>query len=469
MTATAIAPRAATPRDRTRANTAAAGAFVAKCHTREWLPWQYDTARLISETLPSGRMAYPIVVILVPRQCGKTTFLFDMIMGRCLALPDYRCAYTAQTGHVTSERFSERMTELPSTPLARRVSTRRSAGTERFTFRHGSYLKAFPPKDGALRGSALDLVAIDEAQEVEELLGIALDQTILPTFTTRPRRQYVLIGTAGTDASKYLARYLALARGGAAGVGLVEYGATPDDDPADPAVWHRVHPGLASGLTDDDALRSALAVMGPESFAREYLCVWQESGNRLVSTRDWLLCRRIRSTPIPSVPPVLAVDVAPDRSAAAILAVWPDQADGAPVAEVVAYAPGTDWPAERLASLYARHGRPMIVADNQGPVLTVVDEAKRLKVPIIQPTVPEYAAACQTMLDRIGRREIGHRGGKALDAAITGATKRPIGDGGWGWGRRSATVDVCPLIAATLAFWGHDHRPSLVRPKVYAG
>lgn len=466
---TAILPRTATPRDRSRPNTAAAGAFVAVAHSREWLPWQYDTARLISETLPNGRMAYPIVVVLVPRQCGKTTFLFDMIMGRCLALGDYRCAYTAQTGHVTSERFAERMTELPSTPLHRRVATRRSAGTERFTFRGGSFLKAFPPKDGALRGSALDLVAIDEAQEIDELLGVALDQTILPTFTTRPRRQLILIGTAGTDASKYLARYLALARGGAAGVAVVEYGATPDDDPADPAVWHRVHPGLASGLTDDDALRSALAVMGPESFAREYLCVWQETGNRLVSTRDWLLCRRIRSAPIQSVPPVLAVDVAPDRSATAILAVWPDGADGTPVAEVVDYRPGTDWPAARLRDLYRKHRPALVVADNQGPVLTVVDEARRLKVPVTQPKVPEFASACQDMLDRIGRREIAHRGGKALDAAIAGAMKRPIGDGGWGWARRSATVDVSPLIAATLALWGHANRPSDVRPRTYAG
>ena len=463
-----VLPRVATPRDPSRGNTAAAGAFVAKCHERVWLPWQYDTARLISETTPNGRMAYPIVVILVPRQCGKTTFLFDMIMGRCLALADYRAAYTAQTGHVTSERFAERMTELPATPLHNRVATRRSAGTERFTFPRGSYLKAFPPRDGALRGSALDLVTIDEAQEIDELLGVALDQTILPTFTTRPRRQYVLIGTAGTDESKYLARYLALAMGGAAGVAVVIYGATPEDDPTDPAVWHRVHPGLASGLTDDDALRSALAVMGPESFAREYLCVWQESGRRVVPTRSWAACRRIKSTPIESVPPVFGVDVAADRSAAAIVACWPDQADGTPVLETVEYAAGVDWVAPRLAKLHRSFRPPMIAADNQGPVLTVVDALHRLKVPVTQPKVPEYAAACQTILDRIDRGEVGHRGGKALDAAVAGAVKRPIGDGGWGWARRSATVDVSPLIAGTLAFYAHEHRPSGVRPRVYS-
>jgi hypothetical protein len=475
---TAVVPRIATIRDRTRPTSAASGAFIAQCHRRPWLPWQLDTAAVVGETLPGGRTvngvehlrsAYPITVILVPRQCGKTTFLFDTLLGRVLVTRDYRAAYTAQTGHVTTERFGERIAELPATPLARRIRTRRSAGTERMSAPHGSYLKAFPPKDGALRGSALDCVCIDEAQEIDELLGVGLDQTILPTFTTRPRRQLILIGTAGTDMSKYLARYVALGRGGAAGVALIWYGAEPDDDPADPAVWHRVHPGLAGGLTDDEALQSALQVMGPESFAREYLCVWQESGARLIPARLWQGLRRVKAVPRADVPPVFGVDVAPDRSAAVIVAVWPDAADDVPVMEVIDYAPRTDWVAPRLRDLYARHHPPLIVTDNQGPVLTVADEATRLRVPIRPVTVPEYAAACQSALDAVERSGVGHRNEQPLNVAVAGAVKRGIGDGGWGWGRRTATVDVSPLIAGTLALWAHAHRPARVRPTVASG
>lgn len=479
MTALVLPRAGATVRDRGRPTTAASGAFIAQVHRRPWLPWQLDTAAVIGETRPgSARMvngiehdqaAYPIAVILVPRQCGKTTFLFDTLLGRVLTLRDYRSAYTAQTGHVTTERFGERISELPSTALARRIHARRSAGTERMSAANGSYLKAFPPKDGALRGSALDCVCIDEAQEIDELLGVGLDQTILPTFTTRRRRQLILIGTAGTDMSKYLARYVALGRGGAAGVALIWYGAEPDDDPADPAVWHRVHPGLVGGLTDEEALTSALAVMGPESFAREYLCVWQESGVRLIPARMWQACRRVKAVPRPGVPPVFGVDVAPDRSSAVIVAAWPDAGDGHPVLEVVDYAPRTEWVAARLAVLRKRHSPPLIVTDNQGPVLTVVDEATRLRVPTQQLTVPEYASACQSALDRIERAELGHRNEQSMNTAVAGAVKRGIGDGGWGWGRRSATVDVAPLIAGTLALWAHEHRPNLVRPMTAAG
>ena len=478
---TAVLPRVTVARDPARPTLAATGAFVAHCHHRAWLPWQLQTAATIGEQKTGGPVrvvqgiqhhafAYPIVVILVPRQCGKTTFLFDNLIGRVLAYQDYRAAYTAQTGHVTTERFGERIAELPSTPLAARIKSRRSAGTERLTAGHNSYLKAFPPKDGALRGSALDCVAVDEAQEIDELLGVGLDQTILPTFTTRPRRQLILIGTAGTDASKYLARYVALGMGGAAGVALIWYGATVDDDPADPAVWHRVHPGLAAGLTDDDALQGALNVMGPESFAREYLCVWQETGSRMIPARMWTACQRVKSAPAAGVPPVLGVDVAPDRSATAIVACWPDAIDGQPVWEVVDYAPGTDWAPTRLQELTRKHrlaGPP--VTDNQGPVLTVVDACTKLKVPTRQLTVPEYATACQSTLDAIEHARVAHRNEKPLSTAVAGAVKRPIGDGGWGWGRRTATVDVCPLIAASLALYAHEHRPNLVRPSVAAG
>jgi hypothetical protein len=468
-----VPPRQATPRDPSRTTDGAAGAFIAHLHGRPWTPWQRFAADLIGERLPNGRYAWPVVVIQVPRQTGKTTFAFDLMQGRCLEHPDYRVAYCAQTGHVTTERFTERMTELTGNPLGRRVRCRRSQGTERMSFPRGSFVKAFPPKDGALRGSALDLVVVDEPQEIDEELGVALDQTILPTFTTRPRRQLILIGTAGDARSAYLARYLALARGAADGVALIEYGADEADDPADPAVWARVHPGLAADLTDTDALRSALNVMGPAGFAREYLNVWQAAGDRLIPAAAWADIRRRDARPAPGVAPVLGVDVALDRSAAAVVACWPDT-DGVPVLEVVDYRPQVDWVAGRLLELVDRH-RPVVWADNAGPVLTVVDDlqraadAARVRVVVERTPTPDYTAACAGLLDRITGRAVLHRGDPALDAAAAGAARRGIGDGAWGWGRRSSTADISPLVAGTLALWGHQHRPAPpVRPAVYA-
>src|SRR5262245_18052650 len=254
-------PRLATPRG-TAPTDGQVGAFLAGLHGRTWMPWQRYVADVIGERTPTGRYAYPLVVVTVPRQTGKTTWAFDLALGRCLTLPDYRCGYTAQTGHVTTERFSDRFLELADGPLTARARLRRSAGTERITMPARSHMKAFPPKPGALRSSAMDLVIVDEAQEHGTVLGEQLDLTILPTFTTRPRRQLILVGTAGTDSSDYLRRYLAAARDRVPGYAVFEWGATTADDPDDEAVWARVHPGLG-GLTDLDALRQARSAMGP--------------------------------------------------------------------------------------------------------------------------------------------------------------------------------------------------------------
>lgn len=458
-------PRWATPRDPSRPTDGADGAFLAHLRGRPWLPHQRATADLVGERLPNGRYAYPIVIVLWPRQCGKTTWAFDLAEGRCLAQADYRAAYTAQTGQITSERFRERMGELGDTALGRRVKMRQSQGTERMTYGRGSYVKAFPPKDGALRGSALDLVVVDEPQQIDEDLGLALDRTILPTFTTRPRRQMILVGTAGDDLSRYLARYVAMARAGAAGVALIEYGAEPDEDPADPAVWHRRHPGLAAGLTDTDALRDAFNVLGAAGFAQEYLTVWQSNADRTIPAAAWAAIRHRDAKPADSVPPVIGVDVAVDRTGASVVACWPDQ-QGVPTVELVAYRPGVDWVAAEVARLHTAHRAQVWIDGGTGPASTVAADPLLAGRDWLHPVTPrEYTAACASMFDHIGAGSVAHRGDKALDAAAAGAVRRTVGDG-WAWARRTSTADVSPLVAASLAVHGHLHRPATTRPRI---
>jgi len=72
------------------------------------LPWQRYVADVIGERTSSGRYRYPLVVVTVPRQTGKTTWALDLALGRCMVHSDYRVAYTAQTGHITTERFADR-------------------------------------------------------------------------------------------------------------------------------------------------------------------------------------------------------------------------------------------------------------------------------------------------------------------------------------------------------------------------
>lgn len=418
-------------------------------------------ADTISQLRPDGRYLYPLAVVLLPRQTGKTTLVMDLAIGRCLAHPDYRAAYAAQTGHVTTERMQERMLELDQGPFSRRLRLRRSQGTERVTAPRRSYLKAFPPLPGALRSNALDLVIVDEAQEHGTALGEQLDLTILPTFTTRPRRQLIVIGTAGTDASDYLRRYLEAARDKLPGYAVVEYGAHPGDDTDDEQVWALRHPGLACGLTDVDALRTARAAMGPAGFGREFFNVWSRTRDRVIDPEDWAAVQDPAAEP--AGPVCFGFDVTTDRAGACIVV-----ADKAGYLEVVAQAPETTWLVPRLRELQAKHRAP-IACDRWGASGPAVDELERAGADLVIMTTGDVGNAAAGMLDAITDRALHVRPSPVLDEAVAGAAQRPLADtGGFAWSRRKSAAPVASLVAASNALWGARRTVPPARPVIAA-
>jgi hypothetical protein len=52
--------------------------------------------------------------------------------------------------------------------------------------------------------------------------------------------------------------------------------------------------------------------------------------------------------------------------------------------------------------------------------------------------------------DAVDQRTLRHLGTLEMTTALRGAVKRPLGDA-WAWSRKSSSVDICPLVAATLA------------------
>jgi hypothetical protein len=434
---------------------------VADLHGRPWKPHQRLAADVLGELLPTGGYAYPIGVVLFPRQTGKTTFILDLALGRGLMYPDFRAAYAAQTGHVTTERMVERMGELADGPLASRARMRRSAGTERVTLPGRSYLKAFPPKAGALRSNALDLVLVDEAQEHGVVLGQQLDLTILPTFSTRPRRQLILIGTAGTDASDYLLRYLQRARARTPGSCVIEYGALDGEDIDDETMWGNRHPGLTAGLTDTDYLRSMRAVMGFAGFGREFFNVWSRTSDRSIDPTDWAAVQDPAAAVTGAA--ALGFDVDPGRGSAAIAV-----AD-AGVVELVDHHDGTDWLIGRLLELQTTHKHPIACA-RYGAAGPTVDALEQAGAELLILTAGDAGNAAASIADAIEARTLRVRPSPVLTESVEGAAKRLIADsGGFMWARRDAASNPAPLIAASYARWGALHAPDRRRPVATMG
>lgn len=415
---------------------------------RTLLPWADLFARIAGEADPTDPRRYrrTVCVAQVPRQVSKTTTALDVAMARCLARPGFQVGYTAQTGLAAAERFRDRVDAIAGSPLAPLVTARMSRGSERLTFRNGSVLRVFPPLPDAFRGFALDLAIVDEGQEHDETRGRELDQGIIPTLSTRPARQLLVMGTAGTDASDYFRRYTELGRAGGSSVGYLEYSADPDADPTDPDVWRSVHPGLGF-LTDEAALQAALDAMGVTSFAREYLNIWPRLDATVIPADRWLACRD--DLPIPDgVPLTVGFDVNYGRTAASIAVAA--RVGVRIVVEVVDAGLAVAALPSRLEALATRYRATVVGAPAQRGV---VDDLKGRGYGARTTTGQEYQAACQLFYDAVLGGRLAHRGQPDLDGAVAAAGRSRSGDA-WAWSHRSSAAPIDPLVAATIAVAG---------------
>jgi hypothetical protein len=416
------------------------------------------------ETLstPTGSRPYPrVAVVLAPRQTGKTTTVgLDLSLARMRRFPGFAASYTCQTGHDTSERFAAPggwLDVVEGSRLARRVRTRRSAGTERITYRGrgaASWLAAFPPVPGKLRGKQRDLVIVDECQELDQV-GADLVADIMPTGDTRPLAQLILTGTAGTGPG-WWQTIVDEARAGR--YALVEVGTWPDDaDPDDESVWAAWHPGVRAGLTTLDNLRNARSILGADRFAREYGNRWGTltgSGERPLPLDEWRALGSPRSTGKGARWVGAGFDVTPNRETAALVTA----SDSGRVR--------LRWegPPDELAAACRRYAPRSPVTAPPGQVGTV-EALRRAGVNARTLSGREYRAACQGLRDAVAAGTLSHDVQTPLDTAVDGAARSWAGDS-WVFSARRSGVVIAPVVAAACAVYAVATRRV---PRVAAG
>ena len=471
---TTVAPPSPAPRYATaRADRPTFGGRVARLSwavlSRDLMPWQRRASDLLNEHTPAGVRTRPFVVVTIQRQAGKTTWLLAEALERCLfGGPFRRVWYTAQNGQYAREKWGELVAELtgPGAPLRRQIEVKLTNGAERLVFPNGSTFRPFPPTKDALHSMQSDLVIVDEAWKHDATRGAELMQAIGPTQATRPGAQVVVVSTAGTAESTWLRPLVDRGRGGDPAVTYLEWSIGDDVDPLDIDAVAAAHPAV--GRTIDRqflADQAGILVASPGEFARAYGNRWTTRLEQVIPPLDWAAIRHRDKTPAAGVAPMLGADVAVDRSAAAIVACWPDT-DGVPTLEVIEHRAGTDWLGPRLLELHAEHRSPAVLDGGTGPAGTVVaDLGDRDWLLTVTPR--QYTAAAAGLLDAVTDRSIRHRGDPGLDAAVQAAAQRTVGEG-WAWSRRSPAVDVSPLIAASLALFGDRHRPADRRKPVAA-
>lgn len=412
------------------------------------------------------RPAYRVVVVLLPRQSGKTTLILPVTAHRGTLWPvrrPQRILYTAQHGKDAREKWLEHVELLEGSPLAPRMDVRESNGQEVLRWTHTrSTHSPTAPTAKAGHGKTLDLGVIDEAWSLEDY---RVEQAMRPAMSTRSDAQLWVISTAGTDASEYLLDKVRIGREAARdertdGVAYFEWSAPDDVDLSDESTWHTFMPALGHTV-DLDVMRAefedfaAAGKLG--EFERAYGNRFTNVGETVIPVDRWNACAPRSTRPFPGLvdPVALSIDVAEDRAHAAIGA-----ADAADAVEVIEHREGTWWLVDRVVDLVSTWSPQRIVIDQLSPARSLVPRLRdalrsaghdpaRL---VMLTNATEHAAACGSLYDAVVEDRLRHLDQPVLNAAVMSAGRRSLGDS-WAWSRSKSSTDITPLVAVTLARW----------------
>lgn len=427
-------------------------------------PPDLEQQLLLDETFgftKSGATAAFESCVIAPRQNLKTGFLKQCAIGWLFLSRVRLVLWSAHEFSTAQEAFRD-MTELiEGTPvLAREIKAiHRGNGDEAIELIDNRRLMFKARTNRSGRGLTGDRTVLDEAFALKAThMG-----SLLPTMAARPDSQVVYASSAGSVESSVLRDLRDRGRKGddprlAYNEWCDKVG--PDGCEMDGCDHSTDTPGCA--LDDRDKWAAANSALGrritigtlaalrrsmpPDEFAREFMGWWEDplkGDEGAVNAAQWA---ETITTDAPTGVLSLAIDVAPGHTWSTIMVCG----DG--VLEMVDRRRGTGWLSDRLPQLCARHNIEQIGVDPAGPAGSILPELERLDVPLLLLDGKESVRACGAIAAAIADGAVHHRGESELLAAAGGAKRRPVGDG-WKWSRKDSTVDISPLVAATIAHW----------------
>ena len=187
--------------------------------------------------------------------------------------------------------------------------------------------------------------------------------------------------------------------------------------------------------------------MPPAAFARSCLNLWSVTGEPVIDLEKWAACADTESDVDGSV--AIAIDVSPNRESTSI-ALSGARHDGRAHVEIIDHRPGTRWVIDRVVDLVARWSPVAVALDPAGPAGSLLPRLLDAGIDVTQIGAREHSQACGAMYDLVIAGDLRHLDQPQLNAAVAGARKRPSGDA-FAWSRKGSSVDISPLVAATLA------------------
>jgi hypothetical protein len=345
-----------------------------------------------------------------------------------------------------------------------RSGYRHSHGDESINLKNGNRIVFKTRTKQGLRGFAgVSLLVLDEAMIINEFSHGSMMPTLRASQAPRGP-QLIYTGSAvdqeRDDHGLVWARIRERGiRGDDESLGYLEFSVDaehPDDltdeQAADPELWFKANPSLGVLISEEHMTREQRSMV-PRNFAVELLGVgdWpvtDGSGMKVITLEAW--SDVLDTTSVLIDPVCLAYDVSPDRNSSIVAAGRNEQ--GLMMVELIACRPGTGWLVQRLIELYQAHEIAEVVCDGFGPSAAIASRIDEAGITVRRMDSGDYGKACGLFVDHVGEKTLRHIGQQELDAAVKGASTRTLVDR-WAWSRTKSTVNISPLVAATLALW----------------
>lgn len=429
------------------------------------------------------------VKILVPRQNGKGSILeVRELAGLYLINTDRLLLHTAHEQKTATEHYNRIWTLIDNTyDLRKRVLRHSSAyGREfiqlkpgptviigaggKYVMRHESSRLMFISRKGSSgRGYTGDFIAYDE----DMLLKASEVGSSFPALGARPNAQVWYTGSAGEAKSEQLA--LVRRRG----VRAVEEGVNPGrlyfaeysinwhtddcpwnctehDDPDTEEAVAKANPAYNIRRMPD-SIQAERDGLSQAEFEKEILGVGVypvPSDAWLVIPKKWFVATADNTKEPPRVTaPIFAIEVAPDRSSAAI-GVAGRRPDGFIGVQVVEHREGTSWIVKRVLEIDAKWHPKVWVIDKRTATATVITELERAGIVVETMQAGDVATASGQLYDAFRDDTIRHYGQASIRSALAGVDKRKLSES-WAFDRMNSAVDQSPLMAITFAHWGY--------------
>lgn len=431
------------------------------------------------------------VGVMVSRQNGKGSILEARELAGLFLFGERLIIHSAHQHDTSLEAFERIKMLIENTPDldAQVAKMSNSHGVEGIQLKNGQRLRFRTRTKGGGRGFTCDCLILDEAMYLNAMQVAA----IFPTLSARPNPQVWVTGSAGEKESEHFGRMrsralnasetpeplLMWAEWSINGCNEYCYDGCTEHDPVDSIQsYAAANPALGRRISVE-FIEAERRSMDPAEFAKERLGVgdWPVDGSSwLVIGKESWMARVNDSSQIPGRM-VLAIDTSPDLAFSCITAVGYNDAGDTHV-EITGKdgqldsRPGTEWVLDRIKAIWEAQKPYAVVIDKAAQAGMFVTDLEDADIKVITPNTRQYAQTCGELKSSVSPKKgetayLVHGDQAPLNAAVGGADTR-ITENMWAWARRASSVDISPLISATLGMWGlkemagkHDSMPMM--------